>query len=156
GGEGLGRLIMQLDQSQDYLGWDHTEQVTYRSTRHGNMEDTLPTVLRAELTQRELASSGGVTTGLDLAFLIPAAVLSPGFVPKPADVITDANGTAYAVLQVVGQQRDATSFQVYKCICRDPIIAYDLQDMIAIERATISYDASGAVVKTFPPAGGSL
>jgi hypothetical protein len=147
---------MQLDHSVDWMVWDNAESVQYTSSRHGDMQDTLPTVLRGELSSTEIAKSGGAYTGLDLTFLVPAALLAPGFVPKPGDVITDADNVAYNVLQVHGQQRDAAGFQVYKCVCRDPIIAYDLQDLITIERAAISYDASGAVVKTYPPDGGRV
>jgi len=145
---------MQLDQSRDWLVWDNTEPVTYQSTRHGNLLDVIPTVLRGELSAYELAQSGGVYVAEDVTFLIPAALLAPGFVPKPADIITDANQTAYTILRVFGQQRDANGFQIWKAICRDPIIAYDLQDLVTIERAAITYGPDGAVVKTFPPAGG--
>jgi len=145
---------VQLDLSNDYLCWDNVESVTLQSTRKGNMTCTLGIVLRGQLSNKEIAKSGGAYTGLDLTFLIPNAQLPAGTVPKPADVITDGSNTAYTVLQVNGQCKDANGFQVWQTICRDPIIAYDLQDLVNIERATLSTDDTGAVVKTFPPVGG--
>ena len=145
---------MQLNLSADPSVWDNVESVTFQSTRKGNRTTTLNGVQRTTLSKKELAASGGVYSALDLVFLIPAVGLPAGWLPKPADVITDSLNTAFTVLEADGQVRDGTAFQTWKLICRDPIIAYDLQDLINIERAALSADDTGAVVKTFPPAGG--
>lgn len=133
--------------ADDYLHGDAYERVTYTSTRRtGSQVSSFDYVRRRSLSNKELAASGGRYTGLDRKFIVPAAVLPTGFVPKPADQLEDADGSPWTVLEaqqmVVGSKWYLT--------CRNPIIAYDLADLIDIQAPTISYDAQRAKVKTWP------
>jgi head-tail adaptor len=150
---------MQLDLSQDYLSWDNTEAVQYASVRNTDtMYDVIPMVRRRMLSAKELAASGGAYIGGDSAFLIPtpllAALLAQERQPKPGDQILDAGGQTWTVLGAQGQKQDRTAYQTWKCVCRNLAIVYDLQDLIDIQRATITYDAGGGKVKTWPSDGG--
>ena len=147
---------MQLDQSRDYLTWDNTEAVTYQSRRAaGGPKAPIPVAKRRPLKKHELSASGGVYTGLDRVWIVPAALLPPGVVPKPADVLTDAKGTPWTVLEAAAAKTD----QTWRLTSRDLVLAYDLRDMVNVERAAISYDAAGAAIKAFPtgsPSGGQV
>jgi hypothetical protein len=149
---------MQTDLSQEHQVWDQTLTVTYQSTRGaGSMVDTLGPVKRRALSSRELAASGGAYTRNDCVLLVPAALLSPGFVPKPADTWRgEEDPNPFTVLEANQGRHDGSGYQIWRLVSRDPIIAFDLRDQIDIERATLSYDASGTPVKAFPPAGGGV
>lgn len=135
----------------DWQVWDNTEAVSLSVARAaGPYADAVPVAKRRALTTRELAASGGVYTGQDRVWLLPVALLTPGLQLKPADAVVDASGTRWTVLEAALNKFGAT----WRLTCRDLVLAFDLRVIITIERAALSYDAAGAAVKTFPPAGG--
>lgn len=169
--------MQDLDMSLDYLCWTNTSSVLYESARavpsvadkpprfdgktpatstppSRNQPLLIPVAKRRNLTRRELASSGGVYTGLDQVYLLPDALFPVGLASKPGDVVvelTDGSaeeqpGTRWTVLEVGwGKNR-----QTRRLTCRDLVLAYDLRDAITIERPAITYDAAGAPYKAFP------
>lgn len=155
-----------LDMSQDYLVWDHPsgkpEQVTVESARrsdpfvpapvNANAPETVKVAKFRALTVREQAASGGAYTARDRVCLIPAAVLRPDKVFKPADVVIRGDDSRWTALEVGLNKWQ----QTWRLVCRDLAVEFELDDTIDVERATINYDASGAVVKTFPPDGGKV
>lgn len=140
---------MNVDFSNDWWSWDNTESGQYRSSSGlSGPGDFIPVAKRRKLTKKELAASGGVYTGLDRVWAIPAAMFGQGFVPKPADVWIDAkSNTRWTVLEAESKKQDTT----WVLTCRDLVLAFGLTDAIVIERATINYDSSGVAVKTFSP-----
>ena len=145
-------MDLSAAQALDYLTWTNTESVRAERTRRGSpLADAVPVAKRRALRQRELAASGGVYTGLDRVFLVPAAVLAPGWLFEPADVLVtlppaaDA-GTRYTVLEAQSGKRD----QTWRLTCRNLALSTLLQDLVTVERAALSQDAAGAFVKRFP------
>lgn len=149
---------MQLDFSDDALSWDQVESVSYEAARlapfplpgaavpNANAPDFVPWVKRRALTQRELAASGGVYTGRDVVWLLPSKFLSPTRVPKPGDVVVDKDQQRWTALEVgLNKWRNT-----WRLMCRNLSVALDLNDVVNIERADITYDASGVPVKAFP------
>lgn len=168
---------MFLDMSADYLCWDNVSSVLYEQARavpsivdlpplfDGRTGAPVPapsrnkplfveTAKRRNLTGRELAASGGVYVAGDQVYLIPAALLPSGFLPKPADVVIElpddsadaVPGTRWTVLNA-DQNKNR---QTHKLTCRNLTLAYDLRELVTIERPALSYDAAGVPVKAFP------
>lgn len=165
--------------ADDYLSWDMTEAARLEVARRvavppdldpllatgpharpvppsKNRIVPLPVAKRRLLTKRELAASGGAYTGLDRAWLVPAAVLPQSFVIKPADVVVDVTGARWTALEAdLGK-----GGQTWKLVCRNLTLAYDLSETITVERAQVVYDAAGVAVKLFPsgppPTGGEV
>lgn len=133
--------------ADDYLYGDAYERVTYTSTRRtGSQVASLDYVRRRSLSAKELAASRGAYVGNDRKFIVPSAILPKGFVPKPADQIEDADGNPWTVLEadntVLGSK--------WYLVCRNPIIAFDLKDVIDIQAPAISYDAQRTKLKAWP------
>lgn len=129
----------------------------YLSRRAATGQQTPVAVAKKRpLKARELAASGGVYTALDRLWLLPNALIPAGYSPKPADVLTDSAGTRWTVLEAENTRNGST----WRLTCRDLVLALDLRDKIDVERAALSQDAAGAVVKLFPsgpaPNGGKL
>ena len=145
---------MQLDHSLDYLVWDNYVPITYQSI--DGRTARLAKCLRIELTLKEQAIAGGGYLGADLNWLIPSKIIPTGFkVGQPGDTVVEADGSAFTVLDSAAQVRDKTGPQVYRLHTRNLAIAYNLRDLIDIQRPGITHDAAGAVVKAWPPSGGS-
>lgn len=145
-------LVWDLDRdlTTDYQVWDNRECMDFVSRRNtGNVTYADVTVLRRAPNYKELATSNGAYTATDVVFLCPRTLL--GATPKPGDHWLDTDGTTYTVLELA--KNAFTSF--YRMITRDLVLAYDLRDTIDIQRATVSYDAAGGKVRTFPPVNGS-
>lgn len=145
---------MQLDHSLDYLVWDNYVPISYHSV--DGRTANLAKCLRIELTLKEQAIAGGGYLGADLNWLIPRKIIPTGFkVGQPGDVVIEADGSAFTVLDSAAQVRDKTGPQVYRLHTRNLAIAFNLRDLIDIQRADITRDTAGAVVKAWPPTGGS-
>lgn len=144
--------MQQLDMSWWWQAWTGTEPVSYTSQRNtGSMACDIPTALRSELTKREKAASNAAYIGAEINWLLPAALLPPGFVPKSGDQLVASQGNeAYAILDVKGQCRDQSGYQVWSLRGLNLAIVYDLKDTVTIERAEIVYDAAGAELKFWP------
>ncbi|MBY0523430.1 MAG: hypothetical protein K2R98_08520 [Gemmataceae bacterium] len=144
---------MQLDLSQDYKSWDSIEPVTYRSVRKtGEMADGIPVARRRPVTFKEMTASGGAYQAGDVVWLLPTALLSVAIgTPKEADVVEDGDRCPWTVLTAQGQRRDRNGYQTWKLTCRNLVVAYDLQDLVTIERAYGVLDAAGVEVRTWQP-----
>lgn len=141
---------MALDTSEDYLVWENREAVTFRSrTRTGGTDFPITDAKRRAPTYKELAASNGAYTGQDLVWLLPA-VLAPSasgqHAPKPGDKVTDDDGVIWTALEVALNKLK----QTWRLVTRNLVLAYDLRDTIDIQRPTISYDAAGAITRTWP------
>lgn len=155
--------------SQDFVSWDGTEAVTYESDRRAidsprsalalrnpNQADTIPIAKRRALTRRELQASLGAYTSGDLVWLLPAAVLPSWLAPKPGDAIVDSDENRWTALEVQANK----GRQTFRLTTRNLTLAYDLRDLVDVERAGLVQDPSGATIKQFPtgpgPRGGQV
>lgn len=148
---------MNLDFSRDFaLVYDNLEAVTYLSATRGSGDvDYVPAAKRRPLRKAELAASGGAYTSLDRVWLIPSTSFLPDFQPKPADVVTDAGGATWTVLDVEAG-KESYGGPTWKLTTRNPIIAYQLQDLVDVQQSGLSLDAAGVAVRAWPPAGGTV
>lgn len=152
---------MQLDHSLDFLCWDNTETGTLTSRRKtGDMSDLVSGVLRGAVTGKELRESNGAYTGDDVTFLVArnriASLLAQDRKPKPGDTYQDANGVEFTVLGVDEELKDQGGPQVFRLTCRDLVLAYDLRDVVDIERPRVTLDGAGVKTKGWPPGDGSV
>lgn len=121
----------------DYLTWDNTEPIAYSHMRRsagGLAADVeyIGVAKKRQLSTREIAKSNGTYTSLDRVWLIPNTLVI-GDPLKPGDQIVDqaGSGILYTVLQVEAQRNGVT----WRLTCRNPIIAYNLRDVVTIETA---------------------
>jgi hypothetical protein len=148
---------MQIDISQDYLFYDNLEPVTYtfKNPSGSDVPVAVSAALRADLTRKEIEYSNGAYCGLDIVWFLPDTLLrlQPGPndltpQPKPRDTVQDPAGTTWTVLES-GLINLGSSRGEWRLVCRDPIIVYELRDLVNIEQPTITYDAAGAPVRTW-------
>lgn len=119
----------------DYRVWDGIEPITYYHMRQGaggsapDVEN-IAVAKRRALNKRELEASNGAYTGLDRIWLIPNELLV-GDECKPGDRLQDQrpNQTTFNVLQADFNKNGNT----WRLTTRDPIIAYNLRDLITVE-----------------------
>ena len=144
-----------VDFSQDFRCWDNTESPLATleiTTRAAPRLLTLPVAKRRAIRGRERSPSGGVYAGYEVRFLVPRATLPPDVEPKPGDVVVDWTLARWTVLTVERNKGN----QTLALGCVALTLAYDLRDVITVERATIGANAAGASVKLFPPKGGRV
>lgn len=120
---------MALDLSTDYRTFDNLEAGTLTSKLNsGDVSVSVTKALRRALTDKELSASGGKYASFDMVWHLPVARLG-GYVPKMADTWTDtAGGIAWTILEV-GLN---TLQSMYRCVTRNPTIAYNLRDLISL------------------------
>lgn len=156
------------DGATDYLAWDRTVRATLQKARRvsGPLERPRKLVRgdvafsshhvsvakHRNITAREASASGGAYVSSDRIWLIPARVLSPRFTITPGDWIRERDGTRWVVLEV---QRNRHG-QTWRLTTRNLAVVHDLCDRVTVERATVTQDAAGAPVLTFPPHGGEI
>ncbi len=149
---------MQLLNSEDWTVWDNVEPIRVRSVRTvpstgGDAVDAPISALRRAPTVKEQAASNGVYTASDVVFLIGASQVTTGPL-KPRDVVTDRDGTDFTILEaMLGANRAH-----WRLMTRDLVIAYQLYDTVNVEKAGVTYDASGAALRAWPsgtPSGGT-
>ena len=134
---------MQVDLSADYLIWDNTTSGTHTSRRNnGNVTTAVAVAKSRALNFKELSASNGAYTAQDRAFIMPTALLASA---KPGDYWTDAAARRWTILESPKYANDTR----WKLICRDLILANDLRDIIAIERAAVTFGASAGKVRTW-------
>lgn len=133
--------------------WDRCEQISYEIARRSAPDVfAVPIAKRRAVSIREQAASGGTYTGQDLKWHFKSRHAPQGFAAKPADVVVDAGGTRWTVLEV----QSNVYRTLWSLTTRNLALSFGLADRIDVERAALSYDASGAAVKTFPPHGGRV
>lgn len=95
---------MPWDITNDAAVFDGTEAVSLHRIERGEVVETLEVlgVLRGPLVRRaaEAAAAGVALAPEEVAFHLPAAALA-GRAPRMADVIRDAAGREYTVLEAV-------------------------------------------------------
>lgn len=168
---------MLLDMSGDYLSWDNTVPVRYEIARRVPSVADLPPAFdgrtpapatpvgrnkalgisvakRRNLTSRELAASGGVYSPKDQVWLLPDALFPTGILSKPGDVIVEQGGALDGTLDgtrwTVLEESWGKNRQTRRLTCRNLTLAFDLRDLVTIERPAISSDAAGVQVKAYP------
>jgi hypothetical protein len=139
--------------------WDNCEQVQVTNTRRpGSMVDVIPRALRRAITMKELTASNGAYQANDEVFLIAARFIQPSNAPEMGDLITPADGQVFTV---IGQDF-IVQRNVYRFTTRNLAIAFNLQDVIDIQRPAITFDNAGVRIKLWPdnapplPVGGSV
>ena len=101
-------------------------------------ESWIAHALRRSIGTREIAASDGRYIGSDVRFHLPVAEQPSR--PNLGDVILDGDGDRYTILEV---SRDTLGDR-WRCICRNPVIAYGLNDTIEILRAAYTKGEGGA------------
>lgn len=140
--------------ADDYLVWaaDSPLTGTYVSVSDaGNTSVSLTHIDNAQLTRKEIEASGGAYTSLDRVFNIPNTLL--GLVAKPGDYLTISsesitNGGDSITYTVLDAQRQVWG-TVTRCVCRDPIICYQLAQRVDVYEATFAQDEAASRVPTF-------
>jgi head-tail adaptor len=111
--------------------------------RRGGDSENIAQALRREITTREAAASNGKYTASDVRFHF--AVSAVEATPKIGDVIEDADGERYTILDV----QLATLAKRYRCTTRNLAVVHGLDSTVAIERATYAKGAQGAIERTW-------
>jgi hypothetical protein len=138
-----------LDFSQDYLIWDNRETIRYISTRKPgpNVEQEVENgCIKQQIEMPEARASGGVYIDKDIHWFVPG-VLLPAVIPKAGDKVRDKTGAVWTVIKPWFEDLD----QVWDLICRNPIIAFDLQDLIDVWTAHNQADAAAGRIPKFQP-----
>lgn len=91
-------MTYSYNATNDYLWWDNTEAVTVTLRTAGVADDpvSVAVALREDVSRRLADSLGVQLRGDDLAWNIPAALMS-GKEIHPGDFITDAGSVVYTV-----------------------------------------------------------
>lgn len=105
--------------------------------RRGAGSVTLAAALPRSVRTEEAAASNGCYSRSDRVWYLPAAALDRP--PQPGEVIVDAEGGHWTILQV----GHATLNAVWRCLTRNLAIAHGLDQHVDIERATFSKSAAG-------------
>ncbi len=139
---------LSIDASQNYLIWGNCEQISFRSKTQGDgAQYAISTAKRRAPTYRELSASNGAYTGQDVVWLIPATVIPGNMpIPKPADRVIDALGNTWTALEVALNTLKST----WRLMTRNLNLAYQLYDLIDIQRPGITYDVAGGAVRGWP------
>jgi hypothetical protein len=113
-------------------------------TRPGSSAKTdVPHALRRPIRTREAQESGGRYTAGDVVWHLPASELSTA--PRPGDVILDAGGGRWTVLDV----RQTTLDGRWRCVARELAVVHGLDQHVDIEKATYAKGEGGADVPTW-------
>lgn len=96
-------------------------------------------VKRRAITWKEMAASAGAYTDRDRAWLLPLPNLPADVVPKPGDVIQDANEVNWTIGDVQVGKFGLT----FKCVARALAIVNELSVQGQLKRAPNASDAAG-------------
>lgn len=134
----------------DWQAWEGLEPIKLvHSRRVGSRNECAVQAKRRALTYKEKAASKGVYQESSTVWMIPDELIQVRPL-RQGDVVEEVNGDAWTALQT-----DLVVLKsVWKLTTVNLAIAHDLADRVAIERASLPFDGSGAVFKIFPPAGG--
>jgi len=138
-------MTPDFDPSDDLAGVaDGLQSVTVK--RPGSSGSTEVThALRRALRTREVEASGGRYTAGDVAWHLPASELASP--PRPGDVILDADGRRFTVLDV----RQAVLGSRWRCVARNLAVVHGLDTYVDVQRATYSKGTGGAERATWHP-----
>jgi hypothetical protein len=94
--------------------------------------------LRCPIRTREAEKSGGRYTASDVTWQLPASELSAA--PRPGDVIVDAEGQRWTVLDVA----ESTLSGRWRCVSRNLAVVHGLDEYVDIEKASYTKGVGGA------------
>jgi len=136
-------MAIEFDPSLDLAAVaDGLQAVTL--VRPGNSAATVVAhALCRTIRTREAQASEGQHTKSDVVWHLPASELPE--TPRLGDVIVDAQGRRWTVLQV----RAATLGSRWRCVARDLAIVHRLDETIRIEKAVYAKGPSGAEEATW-------
>ncbi len=134
---------MDFDPTDDFANTsDGLTSVTV--TRPGGATSTeVSRALRRPIRAREAEKSGGRYTASDVTWHLPASELSAA--PRPGDVIVDAEGQRWTVLDVT----ETTLGDRWRCVSRNLAVVHGLDAYVDIEKATYSKGVGGAEEPTW-------
>jgi len=131
-------MTLDLDPSNDFLRvTDGLAAVTV--TRPGRSGSTAVThALRQQLRTREAEASAGRYTASDVAWHLPVSELAEA--PRPGDVICDAEGEHWTVLDA---QKTALASR-WRCVARNLAVCHALDQYVDVEKAVYAKGDGGA------------
>lgn len=119
----------------DYLIFDNLEAVSFVTVANsGDTTASIANALRRAMSYKELAASGGQYTGKDLVWWIPYTLLQSA---KTKDRVIDAAGVSWVVLDATLN----TLQTLWRLVTRNPIIAYDLRQLVTLAKNNTDQDA---------------
>jgi hypothetical protein len=150
-------MPITVDKTQDYLVWDNTQTISYRSVSRSDraefdildlLELFSPFVGQASefsityakhrpLSFNELMADNGAYTSQDTVWTFPVATskaLTNALAMKRGDKLTDEDGIEWTVIgATLGKNRNT-----WVLTCRNLVIVEDLRDTITIVRPAIT------------------
>ena len=136
-------MSVGFDPSTDFEDiTDGLEAVTL-TPRFSSSTTAVTAALQRAVTTNEVQASDGKYLASDVRWHLPVAEVSSR--PALGTRIVDAGGTYWIILDV----QEATLSRRWRCICRNPAIAYGLDDTITIELASYSKGDGGAAEKSW-------
>ena len=104
----------------------------------GSASSEVTHALRCPIRTREAEKSGGRYTASDVTWHLPASELSAA--PRPGDVIVDAEGQRWTVLDVA----ESTLSGRWRCVSRNLAVVHGLDEYVDIEKASYTKGVGGA------------
>lgn len=142
----------------DWRYWPEREDATLRARTAIGVYDSHPltatggAVKRRAITWKELTASGGAYTSRDRAWLIPAANLPVGVVPRPGDQVRDATDVDWTVGEVAVGKFGNT----YRCVCRALAVVNELSASARLLRPDSATDAAGRLAPNYAAVGAAV
>ncbi len=139
----------------DWRYWPEREDVTLRARTALGVYDSHPltatggAVKRRAITWKEMTASAGAYTSRDRAWLIPAANLPVGVVPRPGDQVRDASDVDWTV----GEVAVGKFGQTYRCVCRALAVVNELSASGRLLRPDATTDAAGRPAPNYSQVG---
>ena len=131
-------MTPDFDPSSDFQDVTDGLQLVTVATPGSSEVTEVPHALRRAVTAREAQRSAGRLTAADVAWHLPAAELPEP--PEPGDLILEAGGRRWTVLEVQRATLDAR----WRCLARDLAVAHRLDDTVDIQQATYTKSSGGA------------
>jgi hypothetical protein len=141
-------MSLSFDPSSDFVrAADGLEPVTLLrgGTSAAAAGTAIAHALRCAVTTREAAASDGRYTASDVVWHLPVAEVSQR--PRLGDVLRDAQGVCWVVLDVV----ESTLGSRWRCTARSLAIAHGLDATITILRAAYPKGTGGAMDPVWQP-----
>lgn len=142
----------------DWRYWPEREDVTLRARTAVGVYDSHPLAApggaakRRAITWKELTASAGAYTSRDRAWLIPAANLPAGVVPRPGDQVRDASDVDWTV----GEVAVGKFGQTYRCVCRALAVVHELSATGVLLRPDAATDDAARLAPTYVAAGDAV
>lgn len=121
-------MTLSFDASADFAHLvDGLESVTLQ--RRGSSATSAIAALRAAPTTCEAAPSDGQYTRASTTWHLPQSACPVA--PRPGDTLVDAAGNRWTVLEIQASPFTAR----WKCVCRNLVIQYGLDDTLSVEQS---------------------